>query len=255
MKEGRNKIRTAYRLIRTFHNWPTAWALKLHWGEGLRTLEFRNGLRLVVRMGTGDHHIVHEVIFASSYAKTLARIEELRGGVVIDCGGHIGLFSLLAAQANPSVRVIAYEPGPDNCRVFQMNMRANAELAKRIELRQRAVSGRDGLTRWHFDSRRPEVSSIYNVSSDDDEVKMESLDTIVGSVSERPLFVKMDIEGAEYDVIERTVSATWACINTMVLEIHKDPEQKRETGDLIKAMQAQGYRVTEELSCNYLFRR
>jgi len=50
---------------------------------------------------------VHELYFAGSYGRAMQFLKNLPGEpVVLDLGGNIGLFSLLAAQTHPAARII-----------------------------------------------------------------------------------------------------------------------------------------------------
>jgi len=76
---------------------------------------------------------------------------------VLDLGGNIGLFSLLAARSHPAARIYTYEPGPPNYQILEINCLANPALAKRVHLRKEAVAGQTRAAEWLFDELNPAV--------------------------------------------------------------------------------------------------
>ena len=157
----RNKIKTAWQILRDIENWPTAFGMRLRQQhQKLRLLSFRNGLNIACRGGTRDWDIVHELYFVGSYGRAMNFLKQLPGEpAVLDLGGNIGLFSLLAAQTHPAARIYAYEPGPPNYQMYEMNCLANPGLAKRIHLRKEAVAGKTRVAEWLFDDQNPGGSS------------------------------------------------------------------------------------------------
>src|SRR5436190_21138437 len=128
----RNKLRTVLQIVRGIENWPTALELRMRRSHrSLRLLSFRDGLNLVCRGGTRDWDVAHELLFAGGYRRAFDYLSKLPGSpLVLDLGGNLGLFSLLAARAHPRADIFAYEPGPPNHRLFEMNLLANAALAR-----------------------------------------------------------------------------------------------------------------------------
>lgn len=63
--------------------------------------------------------------------------------VVLDIGSHVGYFSLLAADANPSIIVHSFEPEPDNFAMLQMNIQ-QMQCGSRVRAHQLAISNSDG---------------------------------------------------------------------------------------------------------------
>src|SRR5438045_1305006 len=123
----RNKIKTAYDIWRQIENWPTAFGLRLRRRQGgLCLLRFRNGLNVVCRKGTRDWDVIHELLFTGSYGRAMDYLRQCKGSpIVVDLGGNIGLFSFRAASTHPLANVYAFEPGPPNWRLFEMNRLAN----------------------------------------------------------------------------------------------------------------------------------
>ena len=52
----------------------------------------------------------------------LRRISFAPGDVVVDVGGHIGFFSIYLSLCHPGLVIHAFEPFPDNYRLFQRNL-------------------------------------------------------------------------------------------------------------------------------------
>ena len=60
---------------------------------------------------------------------------------IFDCGGHIGMFSLLARSRYPMVPLVVFEPNPRNVEWVRRQVKLNAMS---IEVAQAAVSVREG---------------------------------------------------------------------------------------------------------------
>jgi FkbM family methyltransferase len=76
-----------------------------------------------------------------------------RGGLMVDVGANVGLFSLLWAAARPDNRVIAFEPSPRALPFLRENIERNG-LGDRIEVREQAAGDTEGpisfdLAEWH----------------------------------------------------------------------------------------------------------
>jgi hypothetical protein len=114
---GRNKLKTTLDIMRRIDNWPTAVGMRLQQKKpGLRMLRYRDDLNVVCRGQSRDWDVIHELLFANSYERALHAIRAAKGPVtVLDLGGNLGLFSLLAARQRPDVTMHAFEPGPPNC--------------------------------------------------------------------------------------------------------------------------------------------
>ena len=76
----------------------------------------------------------------------LGPIDFWPGDVVIDIGGHIGLFSCYLAKKYPFLKILAFEPIPVSYRMFRRNLTLNE--VRNIRLYNVAVtSDRRGLVR------------------------------------------------------------------------------------------------------------
>lgn len=134
------------------------------------------------------------------------------GHAVLDVGAFEGLYSIYAAtQVGPSGRVVAMEPEPGNLRRLRENI-SRSQLGQ-IELVDRGLWSTDGLVDFRDAGHASAVTSSNGASV----VKVTTLATLLAREKIGRLdFVKMDIEGAEVEVLEssrellRTLPAAWA---------------------------------------------
>lgn len=150
------------------------------------------------------------VAFATGAAErpvqdALAR--ELRpGGTVFDIGANVGFVSLLAARlVGPRGRVVAFEPVPQNVAAIRENIALNS--IDWVDVREAAVGRALGSARMIV-SDISAFSRLETISVPDHErtridVNVVSIDELLSSGSvPAPDLVKIDVEGAELDVIE-----------------------------------------------------
>ncbi len=129
-----------------------------------------------------------------------------RGMTVIDVGAHRGLYTLLASKrVGESGRVIAFEPSPRERRWLKCHVRLN--FCSNVRVESFAVGSRrekadlfvvGGAENWGNSLRPPAVDGAtrkvrVDVLSLDDYME----ESRVGSVD----FVKLDVEGAEREVL------------------------------------------------------
>ncbi len=211
---------------------------------------------MVCRGGTRDWDVVHELMFAGSYGRALNFLKNLPGQpLVVDLGGNIGLFSLLAAATHSDAEIHSYEPGPPNFSLFEMNMLANPALASRIHLHKEAVSGHTRATEWFFDDSNPGGSSLFGRNGAKFPVQMRAFAEVVGALPAPLDLAKIDIEGAEFELLADTPPEIWQRVRAISLELHDDPRGKTSRENFIQRLVDCGYRIEEESVCSYFLHR
>jgi FkbM family methyltransferase len=128
------------------------------------------------------------------------------GGCFYDVGAHIGFYSLGAARiVGPSGRVVAFEPDPDNWRVLQENIARNG--LHQVTAEPLALWSSEGVIGFKRNpngqgsTRRGFVVPEGSVAGRVVQVRARTLD---GYVKEHPAptFIKIDVEGAETEVLK-----------------------------------------------------
>lgn len=120
--------------------------------------------------------------------------------LIIDCGAHIGLASLFFKQRYPKSRIIAFEADPAICEVLRFNL--NSFGLSDVEVNQSAVwihdqgvtfeSSTDDAGKVRLESPSSEISNSFLVPS----MRLKTL--LSHSAAD---LVKLDIEGAEFEVV------------------------------------------------------
>lgn len=139
---------------------------------------------------------------------------------VLDIGGWIGPTALYAAHR--AKRVFAFEPDPVAFAVLRANRDANPQLAT-LEVIHAAVSTNDGEIRIApRDAPGDSGSSILFADINDAwTVPARRLDTFLAErrVTD-PLFVKMDVEGYEYELLPALLAQLRGHRFTAVVSLH-----------------------------------
>jgi len=238
--------------MRRIRNWPGAWAMKIRPRRGaLRFLNFRDGLNLMIREGTGDEAVMHELLFAGGYKRALNYVSQLKDCAILDLGANIGLFALMAARLNQQVQIYAYEPGPENANLMQINLLVNPCLQDRIKVLEKGVSGSGGKAQWSFNFDNPGASGLFHDGSHKVEIELVSLGQALEGTGSREVFVKMDIEGSEYDIIRSTPPSVWNQVCGLAFELHDDPKNAVTRDDFLARIEAIGFRLEKEDVISY----
>jgi FkbM family methyltransferase len=156
--------------------------------------------------------------------------------VIFDCGSNIGLSVLYFKQLYPQARVIAFEPDPNNFQLLQQNAEKNK--LSNLELHQAAVWTRDGSI--SFAANESEASHITE-TADGNQVSARDLKALL-ALEQEVDFLKMDIEGAEGEVIPH-IRAQLPKIRHLFLEYHGKVEETEKLNRLLQLLQEAGFQV------------
>jgi len=138
---------------------------------------------------------------------------------VIDIGAHVGSFSLLAGSRATRGAVIAYEPDPENYTQWVHNI--NDAKFSHVSIEQKAVSAKSGPITFHHDEKNNAESSIHKQGSHSFTVTSTTLADIVNDHAiQKCNVLKLDCEGAEYDIIFGSPPALFEKIEKIVMECH-----------------------------------
>ncbi len=154
--------------------------------------------------------------------------------VVIDGGANIGIFSLATKRDHPDARIIAFEPDPAIRALLEENLRRNG--AADVTVIAAALGGAEGTLRFAPDGKAG--GSLSDAGAVD--VQVARLSPYLES---RVDFLKLNIEGAELDVLQEAASSgRLTNVRAMVIEYHGWPDGEQRLGPLLSLLDAQGFR-------------
>jgi FkbM family methyltransferase len=214
-------LRSARTLAAAVRNWPLLiWDLAgLPLGKPYR-MRLRDGTSFWIRSPM-DAWIVKEVYFDRDYQRLGVALEA--GWTVLDIGAHIGAFTVRAAREAPGVRVHAFEPAPDSYTLLRENVALNrAPDVTTYALALAAVSGR--LTLYTVPGRSERNSTLQG-GGDVEAVALAVEGVTLSDAFERCRiqrcdFLKLDCEGAEFDILLQAPPALFHHIRHICLEYH-----------------------------------
>jgi FkbM family methyltransferase len=143
---------------------------------------------------------------------------------VYDVGANVGFTAMLAAkQVSAGGRVICFEPLPQNAEQIHHNSRLNGFSG--IDVRVEALGRRDGEADFTL-SHSPTWGRLADVgatpqASGTTRVSVRSLDSIRAREGiALPDLIKMDVEGAEADVLAGAARLLAEARPVLVIELH-----------------------------------
>jgi FkbM family methyltransferase len=138
------------------------------------------------------------------------------GDVVLDIGANVGFFTLLAAKLVREGFVYAFEPLPRNLDYLRRHLEMNR--VRNAEVLPLAVAASSGTARFNV-AESPAMGGLAEGGGL--EVATETLDRLVGGGRvRRPDFLKIDVEGAEHDVLRGAAAVLREARPTIFLSAH-----------------------------------
>lgn len=155
------------------------------------------------------------------------------GATVLDVGAHVGYYTLVSSVlAGPGGRVVAFEPNPRNHDFLRRHVALNG--CANVEVEQAAVAAANGTARFDFGSgsgtgRLAEGGAI--------EVRTVRLDDFCAERRLHPAAVKIDVEGAELEVLRGGEETLRRCRPVIFLSTHGPDVHRR----CVEWLAARGY--------------
>lgn len=158
------------------------------------------------------------------------------GGCALDVGANLGAYSLLLAQwVGAAGHVYAFEPNPIVAGGLESHVVMNG-FKDRITIVQSAVSDRPGKCGFSFGdsigSGRLESHNETRLAPERVDVESVPLDEFCRQNMLQPQFIKVDVEGAEFEVLEgaRELIQSWRSNLRFFVELHPSVWERQGRG-------------------------
>ena len=227
--------------LRSTTDFPGRWRL-LQWalrqirevGPGMRPRVVRTRHGFVMRCDPGDWVGQHILATGTWEDMTTAVMQACvgPGATAVDVGANIGFYTLLLSQlVADEGRVLAFEPMPVGLERLRTNLRLNA--VRNVEVHEQAVSATSGSGRLFLGPRHhTSISSLHPIDGADAiDVVCTSLDTALAGCPSVD-FLKMDVEGAEAEVLRGATETLRRGLPYIVAEVSSPawPQQLIDLG-------------------------
>lgn len=163
--------------------------------------------------------------FDDIYTRGLAH--SIVGGTIVDIGAHIGCFTIYAASQLACDRVIAIEPDAGNFRWLQKNAALNPERS--IVTVEAAIGPTNGPATF-FNAADSKFSTGGTLIAGRGEQRGYLTRTVPCMTLEaafrdygvsRCALLKLDCEGAEYDILDMTPDSVFDRVDQIAMELHE----------------------------------
>lgn len=234
-----------YHLLKTFKNWQLYLAYKFGFAVAQPLLfKTRNGVWVEVPERLS--HTFKEIFMDECYLAGIGK-KIMPNAVIIDIGANAGYFTLFAASRFPGTSIYSYEPIPVNYQ--QLKRHCTLNESKNISCFPLAVAGQCGNISLSFDATDSFTTSATIFSARKSEPDLLN----VKCISLKKLFddngikkcdlLKMDCEGAEYDIFYSCPQEYIQRIDQIAMEVHPGEGTNQNIDAMDDFFRKQGFRT------------
>lgn len=239
-------VYSIFEMVVHFKNWTAMVPLLLrkHTKGNKKLIIRRPYIEMMVRSAM-DIWSVKETLLDQFYTRYGVPVQD--GWTVVDIGAGIGDFCIHATYLNPGVALYAFEPYTGSFTLLQRNLALNG--IENVKAYQKAVWSKAGVLHLDLRTGEPLQFSSQEALSEvagDEILTVEAL-PLAAVLSTEKLekvdLLKMDCEGAEYEILFNTPVETFGNIERIIMEYH-DVDADHAHPALVAFLEALGYQVT-----------
>lgn len=209
-----------------------------------RATSKRSSVKFNTRGKTTDINDAVVVLSGKEYPPELLGLDNLARRVqpqILDCGGHIGSFTMYVKSICPQAKILAMEPVPDNQQLFLANVQRN-QLTD-INLLPYALYGTAGT--FYIDLANKQFDAVHVTSDQPNHnqfiiINALTLDAVMRQNNLTVIdLMKLDVEGAEYHIFQHSLDALGKYVRRIIMEFHPaGDKQKRD--EIVNRLCGQG---------------
>jgi FkbM family methyltransferase len=191
-----------------------------------------------------DLFVLREVLVEETYQDILALLPKhpMR---ILDVGANIGSFTIWLSNVMSVKEAYCFEPEGDSFRLLRFNLARNrCGFAQPI---QKAVGGSARTIHISLKEDSPGGTTIYSnpggKTSSSEEVEVVFLHDWLAKVGGSFDLLKIDCEGAEWEILRKCDPADFERFSVIVGEVHQDPEGIDSVENFGERIEALGFRT------------
>jgi len=237
-----NKAKIFKELIKQIKNWYNPINHYLGITNKANIIYFKNGTKCIMRNKSDS------IAFFENYFLKLnnpnEKFEIKKDDIVIDIGAHIGYFTIYAAKNAYQGTVYAIEPYRESFEILKKNLKLN-DLAN-VKPFHAAISKITEQVTLYIDKNNQIGNSIFRMGKTTESEKVDSFslgDFIKNNKIEKIDFLKIDCEGAEFEILLNLDKELLKNIHRISVEVHENNNNTNSMDELIDLMNKNNFTV------------
>jgi FkbM family methyltransferase len=223
------KVAQSVRHAPGLRRWTGMWdLLRRPYARALTLLSGQTGLPLqiggdIIRLNPMFANLNWETVEVEAYRAFRTAVKP--GDTVYDVGAHFGTYTIISIhQGGPETRVIAYEPCELTRQYLTQHLKWN-RVAGQVLVRGVCCGATRGKASFYFRPGVPEGINglVRNEGLSEVPVEVTTLDAEVDELGLRPAIIKIDVEGAELDVLRGAELTLRNCRPRLFISLHPGP--------------------------------
>ncbi len=165
--------------------------------------------------------------------------------IVVDIGANIGYYTLLMKNAK---KIYAIESSQDNCNKLNINIRLNN--LNNVSIIRKAIGNFDGTIKINISDK----SNLHSINKNNkkfiatENVKITTIDSFIKTIKDKPAFVRMDVEGYEYQII-KGMKEFLKNDSKLFIEIHPHLMKLEYILQLLNTLKDNGFEIKRMFRC------
>lgn len=187
-------------------------------------LNFANRTFLLFLQDEADISVMREIFKFGEYKIAEPIIETAK--IIIDAGAHTGFFTMYARALNKTVKIIAIEPEKANIEALEKHLKTNS--ITNVKIIKKALASRTEKRDFFISKDSHNHSFSYVRGSTPIEVDtIDVPDLLKQEKIAKISLLKMDIEGAEEEIIRSLAKDDYVKVEAIIMEYHNPKTIKK----------------------------
>ena len=213
------KIKIGFKVLSQVYNWDCIFLHYLGWKKNTCTVKLRNGTKCIIR-NKSDAIAFLENFFLETYEQG-KEFQIKDNDIILDVGAHIGCFTLYASKKINKGKIFAFEPTSESFNVLKQNVELNQ--LKNIHIQNAGVLKESGTSVIYVDKNNEIGNSLFlkNKNMVEEKIDIISIEDILKKYDLNSVdLLKLDCEGAEYDIILNLPENILNKFHKIAMEVH-----------------------------------
>jgi FkbM family methyltransferase len=183
-----------------------------------------NNKKVYYRSSTSDMTLIYEILLQTKYRSEYYLPQKLMPKIIFDIGGNIGITAIYLAKLFPWASIYTFEPMPENFEILQKNIKQY----ENIKAFNFGLGSKNGNFKVYLSSDLENYGGVSFYPDTDGNQEESFISCEIKNINEIILklgiesidLIKIDTEGAEYDILTTLKENTLREVTWIVGELH-----------------------------------